>query len=288
MTRTIRRALTGVAAVVVAGALSATAIAASSATDGDYDRDLKVIGLTSDQRLVRFDSDSPRRTREIGEISGLAGDTSLVGIDYRVQDGKLYGVGNAGGIYTLSPWDASATMVSQLTMPLSGTFFGVDFNPAADRLRVVSDTGQNLRHDVNPGGVTVADTTLTFPPATTPAAGIAAAAYTNNDLDARTATTLFDIDAMMDRVAVQSPANSGQLVPTGSLGVDAGPNVGVDIYSAVRSGVTVDNQGLATVQVNGRYRLVEIDPLTGAARDQGAFPSWSQVTDLAIPLNQHR
>jgi hypothetical protein len=40
----------------------------------------------------------------------------------------------------LSTWDASATMVSQLTLPLTGMFFGVDFNPAADRLRVVSDT----------------------------------------------------------------------------------------------------------------------------------------------------
>ena len=258
----------------------------SSATDRDDDRGLKVVGLTSDQRLVRFDSDSPRRTRDIGDISGLTGDTSLVGIDYRVQDGKLYGVGNAGGVYTLSSSNASASKVSQLTMPLSGMFFGVDFNPAADRLRVVSDNGQNLRHDVNPGGVTVADTTLTFPPATTPAAGVAAAAYTNNDLDARTGTTLFDIDAMMDRVAIQSPANSGQLVPTGSLGMDAGPNVGADIDSTVRSGVTVDNQALATVQVAGSYRLVEIDPLTGAARDQGAFPSRSQVTDIAIPLNQ--
>ena len=286
MTRTIRRALTGAVALGVAGALSATAIAASSATDRDDDRDLKVVGLTSDQRLVRFDSDSPRRTRDIGDISGLIADTSLVGIDYRVQDGKLYGVGNAGGVYTLSSSDASASKVSQLSMPLSGMFFGVDFNPAADRLRVVSDNGQNLRHDVNPGGVTTADTTLTFPPATTPAAGVAAAAYTNNDLDARTGTTLFDIDTMMDRVAIQSPANSGQLVPTGSLGMDAGPNVGADIYSAVRSGVTVDNQGLATVQVAGNFRLIEIDPLTGTARDQGAFPSRSQVTDIAIQLNQ--
>ena len=284
MTRTIRRALTGAVALAAVAALTATGIVASSATGRDDDLD--VIGLTGDQRLVRFEADNPRRTKDIGEINGLAGDTSLVGIDYRVQDGKLYGVGNSGGIYTLSTWDASATMVSQLTVPLTGMFFGVDFNPAADGLRVVSDTGQNLRHDVNPGGVTVADTMLTFPPATTAATGVAAAAYTNNDLDPRTATTLFDIDAAMDRIAVQSPANSGQLVPTGSLGVDAGPNVGADIFSKVRGGVAVDNQALATVQVNGRYRLVEIDPLTGAARDQGGFPRSSQVTDLAIPLNQ--
>lgn len=29
-------------------------------------------------------------------------------------------------------------------MALEGTLFGVDFNPAVDRLRIISDTGQNL------------------------------------------------------------------------------------------------------------------------------------------------
>jgi hypothetical protein len=79
----------------------------------------------------------------------LIGDTTLIGIDYRVQNGKLYGVGNAGGIYILDPQTAVATLDSQLTFPPSANSFGVDFNPAADRLRVVSDTGQNLRHNLN-------------------------------------------------------------------------------------------------------------------------------------------
>ena len=35
-------------------------------------------------------------------MQGLSGnDTALVGIDFRVQDGKLYGVGNGGGVYTI-------------------------------------------------------------------------------------------------------------------------------------------------------------------------------------------
>jgi hypothetical protein len=96
MTRTIRRALTGAVAAAAAAALTTTGIVASSGTGRDDDLD--VIGLSSDQRLVRFEADNPRRIKEIGEINGLAGDTSLVGIDYRVQDGKLYGVGNSGGI----------------------------------------------------------------------------------------------------------------------------------------------------------------------------------------------
>ncbi|MGH7963258.1 MAG: DUF4394 domain-containing protein, partial [Candidatus Binatia bacterium] len=64
---------------------------------------LDVIGLTSDGRLVRFRSSNPRRERQIGVVTGLSGsDTALVGIDFRVQDGLLYGVGNGGGIYTIN------------------------------------------------------------------------------------------------------------------------------------------------------------------------------------------
>jgi hypothetical protein len=52
--------------------------------------DLRVIGLTDDSRLVSFRATSPERTRQIAYISGLNGaDTALVGIDFRVQDGKL-------------------------------------------------------------------------------------------------------------------------------------------------------------------------------------------------------
>src|SRR4029450_12615815 len=84
---------------------------------------------------------------------------SLVAIDFRVKDQQLYGVGNGGGVYTIDPTSGQATLVSQLTVPLDpmATSFGVDFNPAADRLRIISNTGQNLRHSVDPGGTTATD-----------------------------------------------------------------------------------------------------------------------------------
>ena len=151
-------------------------------------RGVKVIGLTDDGRLVQFRANSPRKTRDIGYVRGLMGnDTALVGIDFRVQDGKLYGVGNAGGVYTIDATTADATFVNTLTVPLMGTSFGVDFNPVADRLRIISDPGQNLAHNVNAGGVTASNSTLTYtvPPATpvVTATGVTGAAYTNNDLD---------------------------------------------------------------------------------------------------------
>jgi len=248
---------------------------------------LAVIGLTADQRLIVFNEYFPSRTFPLGKVSGLTVDTALIGIDYRVQDGQLYGVGNAGGVYTLSTGNAAATLVNRLTIALEGTSFGVDFNPVADRLRVISNTGQNLRHNVNAGGVTLLDGTLTYT-APAPAVGVIGAAYTNNDLDANTATTLFDLDSTLDQIVLQVPANAGTLSPTGKLTVDIEGPVGFDIYSTVRRGATVHLQALATLAtpVNGFVGLYSIQLLTGKATLRGAVKSPSPVIDIAIPLNQ--
>jgi hypothetical protein len=214
-------------------------------------------------------------------------DTALIGIDFRVQDGKLYGVGNAGGVYTIDQKTAEATFVNTLSIPLSGTSFGVDFNPAADRLRIVSDTGQNLAHNVNQGGVTVANGMLTYtapPAAAVVANGVTAAAYTNNDLNPMTGTTLFDLDTMLDQIVIQSPPGNGILVATAQLGFDAGANAGFDIYSRLSKGITVSNHAFATLVTNGRYALFGINLLSGQSRWLGSFDD--AVVDIALTLNQ--
>ena len=254
-----------------------------------YGKDgLTAIGLTLDQKLIKFDVRKPDKAYEIGEVAGLEGDDHhLVGIDYRVQDDELYGVGDAGGVYVLSACKATATKVSQLTVELDGSHFGVDFNPAADRLRVISDTGQNLRHDVNSGGATVVDGSLIYPPATVTAEGLTGAAYTNNDLSPETATTLFDIDTHLDQVAIQSPANAGSLAATGVLRVDAGIQAGFDIYSTNHGERTVKLDGFATLEVDGRSKLYQIELLVGDADELGSFANEYLVTDLALPLDQN-
>lgn len=250
-----------------------------------YDDGLRAVGLTADGlRLRRFDTDRPSSVRGSATIRGLRTDTRVVGIDYRVQNGALYGVGDAGGIYTLDPRTGAAVLGVRLTVALRGARFGVDFNPAANALRIISDTGQNLRQSFVPVDgafpATATDGTLTYT-AGTPATGLTGAAYTNNDADPNTATTLYDLDTTLDQVSIQSPANAGTLAPTGKLGVDFAGDTGFDIYSTVRSGSTVEVTAFAV----NRGRLYEITLFTGKATPRGLIGN-GDVADLAIPLDQ--
>jgi hypothetical protein len=240
--------------------------------------------------MSTFLTNTPGRLDWVGDIVGFVGcDTRIVGVDIRPANGLLYGVGNCGGVYTMatpSPGTDSPmpiTKVGQLSVALHGASFGVDFNPAVDRLRIISDTGQNLRHDVG-GNSTITDMPLTLNGA--PAKGVTAAAYTNNDNNADTVTTLFDIDTVNDQVAIQAPANNGTENPTGKLGVDAGLNAGADIFADLSNGKTVSNTAFATLLPSGgRQSFYMVDPLTGTATLVGTFPSIAPVTDVAVLLD---
>ena len=116
------------------------------------------------------------------------------------------------------------------------------------------------------------------------ATGLTGAAYTNNDLDSATGTTLFDVDTLMNQVAIQSPPNNGSLVATGQLTVDAGTPVGFDIYTEVQDGTAVFNGGFATLVVGGVTGFYRMNFLTGEAILIENFDD--PVIDIAIPLNQ--
>ncbi len=271
----------------------------SGTSFNNYGDRLNVVGLSDGTRLSTFSTDDAGRVSYVGRVA-LSGDTTLIGIDYRVQNGALYGVGNAGGNYKINATNAVATKVGGLTVALSGVNFGVDFNPAANALRVISDTGQNLRQPfpaaVNgvfsdgPVAATANDGTLNVPNGAAtpvpgaPATGVTGAAYSNNDLDTTTGTTLFDINTANDTVAIQAPANSGFLNSTGSLGVDFAANSGFDVYSKVRPMNTGKAVQLFPYAVSNGS-LYSINLLNGQADSRGLLGDAS-ITDIAIPLNQ--
>jgi Domain of unknown function (DUF4394) len=208
-----------------------------------------------------------------------APDTGLVGIDVRPATGALYGLGDAGGVYELDPVAERPVFKARLNVAMTGRNFGLDFNPTVDRLRVVSDSGQNLRVNVDTGATTV-DTPLNFTAGST-TSGVGAVAYTNNDNDASTATTLFDLDSVNDQLVTQNPPNNGTLVAGPKIGFDTDSATTFDIWSEIKDGKAVSNKGYAALDGGGT--LFGIDLSTGAATFIGNFGT-DRLTGLAFPV----
>jgi hypothetical protein len=240
------------------------------------------LGLSSNgKNLTAFSLTTGKRTKALGQAKGLVGDVRLIGIDERPADHKVYGVGDKGGIYVVNRGNAAVRKVSQLSVALEGTHFGVDFNPAADRLRIISNTGQNLRHDVSqPAPTTAVDGALNYDGTT--ATGVTAAGYTNSDNDASTGTTLFNLDMTRDQVVQQVPANSGNLVVSGPFGPRQGPIAGFDVVGSNSGSRTVDNTGFATIRPTGGglATLYRVNLLSGKFTKVAKFDK--DIADLAI------
>jgi hypothetical protein len=224
--------------------------------------DTQLVGLADENVLLRFTAERPSEVKSL-RVTGAS--APLLGIDVRSADGVLYGVSSANDLYAIDAVSGAARMVSSLTQGFDGTARSAfDFNPQADRLRLIAATGQDLRVHVALGAVAV-DGPLAY------AAGdrhvgerprITAAAYTNN-IPAAPTTRLFDIDSELDVLALQDPPNDGALHTVGPLGIDFGPTGGFDIRT--RPGGVED--GFAA----SGSTLYAIDLVSGAARALGTI-----------------
>jgi len=194
------------------------------------------LGL-GNQQLVTVRADRPGVTNTPVTITGLQTAERLIGLDRRPNGGVVYGVGDTSRIYTINLATGAATQVppgTPFTPALNGASFGVDFNPVPDRLRVNSDTDQNLRlNQLN--GTAAPDSNLTYAPAPDPNAGrnpnVTAAGYTNSVSPAPPSTTLFDLDTGVNALVIQGnpDPNAGVLTTVGALGVDPTDANGFDI-----------------------------------------------------------
>ena len=182
----------------------------------------------------------------------------------------------------------------------AGTSFGVDFNPTVDRLRIVSDTGQNLRVNVDDGTATV-DGTLNIPGATpvNPALGVTAAAYTNNDADPKTATTLFDIDTTQRQHRDPGAGQRRLAEPDGQARRRRRrrPSASTSTARRQRHDGRSTGRWRRSPRPTGRRRCTGIDLLTGRADEVGAFdaagrrhrhPDRAALTASSPPTGPHQ
>ncbi len=208
--------------------------------------------VNNSNELVIFNPASPAPITK--PISGMAGGETVLGIDFRPATGQLFALGSTSRLYVLntSSGAAAAVGVAPFATLLNGTDFGFDFNPTVDRVRIVSNTGQNLRLNPNDGLIAAVDGNLS---GTNPF--VTGAAYTNNFAGA-TSTVLYDIDTQSNRLVKQDPPNNGTLVDVGPLGITATAANGFDIGG--KSGMAY-----ALLTVGGTTKVYSINLTTGAA-----------------------
>jgi hypothetical protein len=261
--------------LAVAGLAIATAGTASAE---------RLFGLTFDNRIVTFDSANPEAILTSRIITGLADGEMLTGLDVRPATGTLYSMTTTGRLYELTVSGATyvANPTGMLTTSPSGNTFGFDFNPVPDRLRVVSDTGQNLRINVE-GGATIVDGMITadFGPI-----ALSAVAYTNSFAGAMQ-TTLYGIDTVTDRLVRSLNPNAGTYTNTNMMGDMFGPlGLSFTIQNAVGFDIS-PNTGIAYLNIDSL--LWTVDLMTGRASSigvVGAGPLRSIATEgfgAAVP-----
>ena len=224
-----------------------------------------VYATTSGGQLISFDSSSPGALSSNVSLSGVAG--SLVGIDFRpAAPDTLYGLGNSGGvgtIYSINLVTGVAAPVYTLTTALAGTSFGVDFNPVPDALRILSNTGQNLRVTgfATSTFVTNVDSVLNIGGITQ--SGVVAAAYTNSFAGAST-TTLFALQdnaaGIPDQLFTVNPPNAGILSLPAPLAINVSQLSGFDINPV----------NTAFLSWNGGNQFGTINLTTGGVVNNGA------------------
>lgn len=278
------------ALVLTLGVLLATALPARAG-----DSEPNVFALTTTNELLTFNESRPDRILSRLPIMGLPSGERILGIDMRPADKQLYAVGSTSQLYTITLTTGMANPIgTPFVIPLDFTNeIGIDFNPVPDRLRIVTDKGQNLRVNPNNGAVVDGDpardgiqpdgTLMYVSGDRNQGTGrIVGAAYINNVAGATT-TTLYDIDSQRDILAIQDPPNSGGLKTVGALGVNASDVVGFDIFTdedgdnaraAIRVGSNNSTQFFTVNLGTGRVRL----------KDKGTIGGGQLVRDIAIDL----
>jgi hypothetical protein len=238
-----------------------------------------IIALSAGNQLLLINSATPGTVLRTVSVSGLQSGEILHGIDFRPAGGELLGLGSSNRLYILNTNTGVATMVGSGPFgTLNGTSFGVDVNPASDRIRVVSDVDQNIRINSTNGTLAGTDTALTYFASDAHAGAdpnVVGVAY-NNNFSGATSTTLYGIDSALDILVIQNPPNNGVLNTVGPLGFNASSTCGFDIAF---SGVAYAAMAAAA---DTSSTLFKIDLSTGAASSLGTIGGGALIRDIAV------
>jgi len=229
--------------------------------------------LTSDNKILMYDAQNLTTPTSSMDITGLGSGEIIVSIDYRPATGQLYALSSMSRLYHINENSGAATALGAgaFTPAFQGANPSLDFNPTVDRVRLVTESGQNLRLHPELGTVVATDGSING--GMNPRIG--AVAYTNS-FSGTTMTTLYDIDFEQDKLYKQVPPNDGGLEEVGDLGVDFDGIGDMDINP--------DNSvTLAVNRKDDESRLYTIDLSSGEAMWVGTFSQ--SVVSIAFKTN---
>jgi len=265
-------------------------------TPGPTAREM-IYAVTSTQQLIQFNAGQPQVLLSSKPLRGLAPQERLLGIDYRVAKGKLYGLGASGQLYRINTQDGSVSAVgTPSALPSDGAQeWGFDFNPTVDRIRVVNDAGFNLRLHPDTGAVVDGnaeqpglqfDGRLAFDAGDVNAGklvAIVAAGYSYNKRDEKITTNyalegrqgLLVHQGSKEGVQPMISPNSGRLFTIGSLGLGAFERATLDVSD-------VSNTAYSAISRGGSSVWYRIDLETGRATRIGTIGGGAAVVGAAI------
>jgi hypothetical protein len=249
---------------VIVGALAAASFAGPAQAGW-------IIGLVDGKTIVTIDP----ATRKVASKAALKGADRLLGIDVRPADGQIYGLTGDGWIVTVDARSGQATPKSRLSEGWKqGATTTFDFNPVADRLRLMSAEGASLRINVDDGKAIV-DGSHKFKDGDANAGKtpkVVAGAY-SNAMKGTKSTTLYNIDATTNSLVTQAPPNDGMLNTLGALGIRLSGAVAFNI-------VATDESNEAWLVSGGN--LYSVDLKSGKATMAGRIEGLpGALTDIA-------
>jgi hypothetical protein len=220
--------------------------------------------------LVTFDSSNPSVLSTGVFLTGLQQNETILGIDFRPATGQLYGLGSTSRLYTINPATGVASAVGgQFATPLNGFSYGFDFIPGNDRIRVISETNQNLILNPDSGSVQSVVTDVAYniiDPNFGVDPNVVDLAHTNN-------SQLYGIDTGLD-ILTQGATT---LSTVGPLGVNVSAAGGFDI--SVTTGIAY----AAFLPANAsQSSLYTVNLANGAATLVGQIDGGIVITALAV------
>jgi hypothetical protein len=223
----------------------------------------QLAGLTADNQLLLFRSDSPSNLQGAVTVSGLATGETLLGIGYQEALGRIYALGSTNRLYVVNPITGAALPVSTLPFspPLNGDAFAFAVDNSTNLARSYSSSGQTLTVSIFTGQGAGTGASYAYDPSdpgtgTTPV--LSALAYSVPPAGSQGAAGLYAIDSARSAL-VTAPTSQALIRTIGDLGVQtAGP-----------AGLVLTRAGTAMAALrtsaDGNPQLYDLDIATGKA-----------------------